>query len=424
MREKRNLRLLENVLILLSNYVLTYIRSAMMNIDLLYIAEGKLHLKLIGAPFRIISSEFGEATQERMQQIQRRNIFRDRGIMASQIPPQILKHMEERANTPTPVNISSVCCDERGKIYYALNVGYVAGIFTLDEERINEKRLFHGSDFSIQHLHLNEKEQLIACSIIKKDGTANIAIMPVNGARPNEITEGDSLDLAPRWLPNRNKVLVYQSAGIARNSQGSFIDRSPFRIEQLDFSTQDIICLVEDEKYDFLEPQMTQDGTLFYIRRPYSFKREQITVWSIIKDILLLPLRLANTIYQIVNFFALTFTGKPLIKIGEVQPSATQQMEVWGDLIDLQKLPKRKNYQEGDASGLVPDSWQLICKTSDGTEKVISEGVSYYDLTNDGSIIYTNGNAIYGLKNLNEKPKKILNHKLVKSIAIAFNSIA
>ena len=282
------------------------------NIDFLYIAEGKLHLKLVGAPFRIISSEFGKATQERILQIRRKNIFANQGMMANQIPPQMLKQMDEQANT-----------------------------------------------------------------------------------------------------------LVYQSAGIARNNKGFVLDRSPFRIEKLDFIAQDVTCLAEDKNYDFLEPQMTSDGTLFYIRRPYNSQFQAISIWTVIKDILLLPFRIANTIYQIANFFAVTFTGKPLMKVGQVQPSETQKMKVWDHLIDLQKLPKDKNRKEGDAPSLVPNSWQLICQKTDGTETVIAEGVLYYDLKNDGSIIYTNGNNIYSLTELSEKPKKILAHKLVEHLAIA-----
>lgn len=388
------------------------------NIDFLYIAEGKLHLKLVGAPFRIISSEFGQATQERMLQIRRRNMFSNKGIMAKQIPPQMLKQMEEQANTPAPVKITGACCDSQGKIYYALNVGDVAGIFALDEKRIDEKRLYHGSDFLIQHLHVHDQEQLLACSTIQKDGTANIAIMPVKGARPNDITEGDSIDLAPRWLPNEKKALVYQSAGIARNGNGFVLNRSPFRIEKLDFIAQEVTCLAEDENYDFLEPQITNDGTLFYIRRPYNSQFQAINIWTVIKDILLIPFRLANTIYQIANFFAVTFTGNPLMKVGEVKPSETQKMKVWGDLIDLQQLPKDKNLKEGDAPSLVPNSWQLICQKTDGTEIVIAERVLYYDLRKDGSIIYTNGNNIYSLTEFAEKPKKILGHKLIDHLAI------
>lgn len=393
-----------------------------MNIDFLYIAGGKLHLKLAGAPYRIISSEFGEATQERMLQIQRRNIFRNQNTMANRVPPQMIKQMEEKANTPTPVKISSVCCDDRGKIYYSLNVGDVGGIFTLDKDRIQEKRLYHGSEFLIQHLHVHEREELIACTTQQKDGTANIAIMPIDGARPNDITEGDSIDLAPYWLPGTNKALVYQSAGIARNDQGFGFNRSPFRIEKLDFDAGDISCLAEDENYDFLEPQMTADGALYYIRRPYTNKHQQTSFWSVIKDILLLPLRLANTIYQILNFFAVTFTGKPLMKVGEAQPSEEQKMQVWGDLIDLQKLPKDKNLKEGDVPALVPNSWQLICKTADGTEKAIAERVLYYDVATDGSIIYTNGNRIYSLANSTANPEQLLDHQLVEQLAIANKS--
>ena len=389
-----------------------------MNIDFLYIAVGKLHLKLDGAPFRLIDSEFAQATQERVLQAQKRNIFRDRGMMANRVPPQMLKQMEEQANTATPINFTSVCNDATGKIYYALNVGDVAGVFTLDDQRIKEKRLYHGSDFLIEHLNLHDGEQLIACTAQQKDGTANIAIMPVVGARPHEVTEGDSIDIAPSWIPDKRKALVYQSAGIARNKEGYVGDRSPFRIEELDFDSQEITCLLEDPNYDFLEPKMKQ-GILYYIRRPYNPRKEQISVWGILKDLLLFPLRLANTVYQILNFFALTFTGKPLMKAGEAKPTdSSNNMRIWGELIDLHQLSKNKNRKENSSSGLVPDSWELICRTADGTEKAIAKGVLYYDLGIDSSILYTNGNRIYSLATSTAKPEKLSDHKLVEQLSL------
>ena len=388
-----------------------------MNIDFLYIASGKLHLKLHGAPFRLIDSEFAKATQERILQIQRRNIFRDRGMMANRVPPQMLKQMEEQANTATPINFTSVCSDAQGKIYYALNVGDVAGIFTLDSDRIKEKRLYHGSDFLVEHLSVNNKEQSLACTTQQKDGTANIAIIPVDGAKPHEVTEGDSIDIAPSWIPHKQKALVYQSAGIARNKEGYVRHRSPFRIEELDFDRQEITCLVEDSSYDFLEPKMN-NGNLYYIRRPYNPRTEQISVWSILKDLLLLPLRLANTLYQILNFFALSFTGKPLMKVGEAKPTESEQkIRVWGELIDLHKLSRHKNHKQGNAPGLVPNSWELVCQTNDGVAEIIARGVLYYDITADGSILYTNGNNIYSLTNLESDPKKLFDHKLIEQLS-------
>ena len=387
-----------------------------MNFDFLYIASGKLYLKLHGAPFRLIDSEFARATQERILQIQRRNIFRDRGMMANRVPPQILKQMEEQANTATPINFTSACSDAQGKIYYALNVGDVAGVFTLDRDRIKEKRLYHGSDFLVEHLSVNDKEQSIACTTRQKDGTANIAIMPVVGAKPYEVTEGDSIDIAPSWVPHKKKALVYQSAGIARNREGYVRDRSPFRIEELDFERQEITCLVEDSDYDFLEPKIN-NGNLYYIRRPYNPRQEQISVWSVLKDLLLLPLRLANTFYQILNFFAMTFTGKPLMKVGEAKPTESeQQIRVWGELIDLHQLSRQKNRKESKVSGLVPNSWELVCQTDSGTVEVIARGVLYYDLTADGSILYTNGNIVYGLANFQSKPEKLFDRKLIEQL--------
>ena len=392
----------------------------LMKIDFLYIAGGKLHLKLYGAPFRLISSEFGQATQERVLQIRRRNLFRNQGFMANRLPPQMLKQMEEKAHTPTPVNFNSVCCDSQGKIYYALNVGEVGGVFTLDSDRIQEKRLFHGSDFLLQQLTINDAEQLIACTAEQKDGTANIAIMPINGAMPHQITEGDSIDTAPCWIPHKRKALVYQSAGIARNRQGFACDRSPFRLEELDFERSEINCLLEDPAYDFLQPKMAEDGTLFYIRRPYNPQREPTTFWSIVKDLLMLPLRLANTLYQILNFFALSFTGKPLMKVGEVQPSNTQQkINIWGELIDLQKISQGKNRKEKAIAGLVPNSWQLIRQVTPTENQVIAEGVLYYDLASDGSILYTNGNSIYHLTSFDAQPERLFEHKLIEQLAIA-----
>lgn len=164
-----------------------------MDINLAYIAGGKLHLKLHHAPVRIIDSEFGKSVQERMLQIQRRNIFRNRGVMANMMPSAMVKNMEAQAENATPINFTSVCQDSTGRIFYAIQVGDVAGILALDSDRLQEKRLFHGSDFIVRYLNLHPEQNSLTCTAYKKDGTANIAIMPVDGSRPEEITEGDSL---------------------------------------------------------------------------------------------------------------------------------------------------------------------------------------------------------------------------------------
>lgn len=77
-----------------------------------------------------------------------------------------------------------------------------------------------------------------------------MAVMSVEASRPNEVTEGDSIDLASRWILGKQKALVYQSAGIGRNSEGFIGDRSAFAIEKLDFDRQEISTLAADPKID------------------------------------------------------------------------------------------------------------------------------------------------------------------------------
>ena len=310
-----------------------------MKINFAYLAGGKLHLQLYGAPVRIIKSEFGQSVRERMRQIERRNFLRNKSTMANFMPPQMMRTAEQQDEADTPINIISICRGTAGKLFYALEVGQVSGIFSLDEERIKEQRLYHGSDFAVQYLDIHPEKNLIACAIMYQNGSANLGQMPLNGSRPRNITEGDSLDIAPKWIPGTEKALVYQSAGLGRNASGFVAERSPFRIEKLDFNSEEVVTLVEDPNFDLLGPQMTADGTLYYIKRPYRPLQQQFSVLDIIKQILLIPFRLLYAIFQWLNFFTMYYTGKPLQGAGNpISVDKKQQMKVWGEQIDLEKI--------------------------------------------------------------------------------------
>jgi hypothetical protein len=45
----------------------------------------------------------------------------------------------------------------------------------------------------------------------------------------------------------------------------------------------------------------------------------------------------------------------------------------------------------------VPRSWELVSRTSQGLETVLATNVADYDLLADGSIIYSNGRAVFSL---------------------------
>ncbi len=146
-----------------------------MDINLAYLKKGTLYLKLHHAPVRLLKSEFGQSTQERIKQIQKRNFLRNKGPMANFVPPEMLKAMEQREEPETMVNFTSMCLTNDGQLFYALSIGNVSGVFSLDDDFMKERRLFHGSEYTVQYLDIHPENNLIACVTRNANGTANIA---------------------------------------------------------------------------------------------------------------------------------------------------------------------------------------------------------------------------------------------------------
>ena len=91
----------------------------------------------------------------------------------------------------------------------------ISGVFALDLSSGKETRLLHTSDYRISALAVGPEG--IACSLAGKAGTSNLAAMHLEGSDPQIITEGDSVDLHPIWDPSRDRTLIFQSAGRARD---------------------------------------------------------------------------------------------------------------------------------------------------------------------------------------------------------------
>jgi hypothetical protein len=370
-----------------------------MTFNLAYIAGGKLHLKWGDAPAQTVESEFGQSVQARVQQMQRRNAWKNQNIMANFLPPGLAQGLEEQMQPATPVAFRGLCQGENGQLIYTLEAGEVAGIFSLNQAKSSEQRLFHGSDFKVQHLDFHSDRNSIACAMLHQDGTANIAVMQVDGARPREVTEGDSLDLAPRWVSGAGRVLVFQSAGIGRNSAGFPVDQAPFTIEKLDFERQDVTCLASHPKYDFLNPHMTANGTLYYIRRPYKSLKQSFNVLGFLRDVVLMPVRLLHAIYQWLNFFTRRYTGKPLMTSGRPQVQPLNHLMIWGSAINADEMAERnRRFGDADSPALVPRTWQLMRQTAGNEPEVIADGVLAFDVAENGAIAYSNGSAIYALQ--------------------------
>jgi len=384
-----------------------------MSLSFAYLSQGKLYLQTVDGN-REIESEFGQTVQERTLTMQRRKAWKNKGIMEMMLPPAALEQMRQQPEATVNIAISSVCIEAENQLLYALEAGDLGGIFGFDLNRDREERLFHNTDFRIGELDFNRDRQLIACTVTHRTGISNIALMPRQGLRPNEITEGDSIDLAPRWIPGKHKALVYQSAGLGRNGEGYVCDRAPFTIEKLDFDQQEVITLANDPKSDLLAPQIGPDGLLYYIRRPYQARHKGFHLLHWLKEILLMPFRLVYAIFQWLNFFSQMYTGKPLMAAGTRQTVEPKQIKAWGDWITPETIRDRR-FGEPDAPSLVPRAWQLMRQANQGTPELIAEGVLGYDLAPDGTILYTNGSAIYAI-DLNGKKERLQVGNLIESV--------
>ena len=392
-----------------------------MSCNFAYLAGGKLHLKLGDHPVRTLESQFGRDVQERILKSQKRNAWKDKNPMAGMIPAAFLQQMEAMGEAKLPVAIRSVSPSGPGHLLYTLAVGEVTGVFTLDASLEKEQRLFHNSDFAVQHLHVHPQHNEFACAVVHKDGSANLAVMPIDGARPQEITGGDSMDLAPQWSPGSSKALVFQSAGIARNPEGFVLEQSPFTIEKLEFQSGEMTTLADHPKFDLLAPKMAADGSLYYIRRPYQTRQHRVSFLTFLQDIILIPFRLVQAIYEWLNFFTRSHTGKPLLKSGQPQVQAKQDLLIWGNVIDTEaEAEKNRHFGDEDSPALVPRSWQLICQRPDGEVQVIGDGVISYDIRTDGGVVYTNGSAIYAT-HPGSVPKRLLRDRPIEQVVFVSN---
>jgi hypothetical protein len=376
-----------------------------MSFNFAYLSGGRLYLKLGRANVRAIASEFGQAAQQRVLQAQRRNGWKQKNTMANFLPAGMSGEVTG-AESSVQIAVQGVCPTSADRLLYTLEAGEIGGIFTLEQLAVSadrsqqpkEKRLFHSADFKVDRVDYQPLHKLIACAVVRKDGIANIAMMPADAVHLQEVTEGDSIDLAPKWIPGTRKAVVFQSAGIGRDRSGYIIEHKHSTIEQLDFDKQEVITLASDPKYDLLSPQMSAGGTLYYIRRPYRALRQRVRLTHTLKELLLVPIRLLAAMYGWLNFFTRRYTGKALLAPPPPQRTTDRHMFLLGRWVDVTaEVERNRRFGDADSPSLVPRSWELIEQRPHQEPNVIAQGVLAFDVGLDGKLIYSNGTAVYGV---------------------------
>jgi hypothetical protein len=382
-----------------------------------YVAEGKLYLKREGNQPQLIESPFVQGLLDRVARTREKNDWKSSG-MAWQFSSRQMSPNAAGPSTETRrIRFSGVSRGGAdGELLYALDTDHVGGLFSLDTKEHYERRIFHRNGFVAADLSRYPGDGMLALSLRAPDGTAGIAVMEAGGKGLKSVTEGDSVDESPSWIPSEQKALLFQSAGVGRNSQGVAIGLGPYAIQRLEIESGNLTTVLEEDANDLLLPRMSADGALYFVRRPY--RPNAVSPWRILTDALLFPFRVVRAIVHFLDFFSLMFSRKPLLTAGgpRTEGPDARSLMLWGRFIDAEKALRKAN--QGAQGPLVPADWQLIRRADTGEEQVLAKNVLAYDLCPDGSVIHTNGTAVFH-RPLTGEPRQLCAGKMIERVTCA-----
>jgi hypothetical protein len=175
----------------------------------------------------------------------------------------------------------------------------------------------------------------------------------------------------------------------------------------------DLEEIASEDGRDLLQPRQTEDGTLYFIRKPYESRLPNASLLGSLKDTGLFPFRMARAIFQYFNIFSMMYTGKPLVTSkGAVQRRIDpRQAFIYGNLANAQMLQG----QEDDGHASVPASWELVRRSAGGRAEVIARSVMAFDIALDGSALYSDGAVITRL-NSDGRSERILQDEQIEQV--------
>ena len=353
------------------------------------IFQGQLYL-LREDGGQVLESQFGRSLRDRAIQSYNRNLWKTQG-RGGQSLSRALHTPAERDPSDFRIAITSVTRGrDPGQLLYTLETDEISGVFSRDAAGV-EQRLFHTADFRARHLDVSPDGCEIATSVHHRNGMANLAVLRADGSDLNEVTDGESVDEAPRWVPGPGRRLVFQSAGMPHGPRGRAARLGPSSLQELDLDTGKIACLAQAADFDFLWPRIASDGTLYYILRPYAGARPPVTGWDALRDTVMLPFRIIWWIGMLAEAFASIRAGRqvPAPRESVLKVAAT------------------------------PSSWLLMRQPAQGAAEAetIASGVRSFDLSSDGSLIYSDGFDVYRIPADHGPAAKILAGENIDLIA-------
>lgn len=374
-----------------------------------FISKGKLFLKNTSSQVEEIHSPYVQEMIDRMNRKKQLHGWKQNTSLSQSFVGQ----SGPAAKDQVELQVVSAQFSKGNKLIYFMKDSHVGGLFEYDAATKSEKRLLHKQNLFFENLSINPGNEQILCSEQHTNGIANIVVMNNDGNDYRQLTEGDTVDSAPAWIPDDDNNILYQSAGLARSEEGYVIAHGPSAIKMLDLKNSDVATVLEDASTDYLQPRVDRHGNLYFIQRPY--EAQQYGGTNLLLDTVLFPFRLARAVFHYLNFFSLMYSRKPLTSADGPRVEADiKTMLIKGKRIDAERALRSENRVNGIPS-LVPRSWQLVKRTKSGSETILATNVASFDIASDGTLLYSNGYAVFQLAPDNHS-QVILRDKLIGDV--------
>lgn len=363
------------------------------------IAHGELFLSGPEGELQPLESDYVESYRKRVQTIHRKQAWKQQGAGARFGGGGMLWGDDFELDA-VPVSVTGLSLGpDPGTLVYSISTGLVGGVFMYDLRTQEERRLFHSADYRVEQIHGIDHHRLLACTLRRKDGTTCLAVMRADGSEVQEVTDGDVIDLSPRWLPEQalkepshRHQLVYQSAGVGRDKEGRFVAVGPAGVVLLDPEHGESQVLLERDDRDYIAPLLDSDRTVYCITRPY--QASEPSLFRTLVDGCLLPFRLLAAVFGFLNLFTLRHTGKPLMTGGSARQRSAdlRQQLMMGNMQHAAAAAAQAADQGADDA--VRD-WSLIALSESGQkESTLASGVRTFDILPSGELLVSDGSSV------------------------------
>ena len=369
--------------------------------QLLYISKGELFY-LQEQAGTIISCQAVEKYKSNLREISQRKEWKTKGAGALFMGLSTYSGEEFLGTTGTLV--SDAVFTEEGEFIYSALLDTGTAIYSkpLSQCENYEGLILRKNDLKAYDMAYDKKNHRLAIAASTLSYDRHIAILGIDSAHIDFLTEGDSLDGNPAFDPKNPDQLYYDSCGFAYGEQGNILGMGAKEICRLNLQSGALDTILENNKFDFIKPQVDLEGNLYFIQKPYRPLANNSFSFA---NALLAPVKIIKALIGWLDFFTTRYAGESLKTTGanpaKMKQKSEEEIFIEGNLINAQKT-LTENQKSGEKfPGIAPKNWELMKMNKSGDVTSVKKGVLSYRLSEDGELFYSNGKHLIKSSPLN-----------------------